>query len=102
MNDIHTSSIRRREIVVIGAGLTGLTVAYELVRKNKDVEVLEQQDRIGGQIRTYTENGFTFESGPNTGVISCPEVAELFESLSPECRRSEEHTSELQSRQYLV
>ncbi|MCE9107814.1 protoporphyrinogen oxidase [Bacteroides pyogenes] len=86
MNDIHTSSIRRREIVVIGAGLTGLTVAYELARKNKDVEVLEQQDRIGGQIRTYTENGFTFESGPNTGVISCPEVAELFESLSPECR----------------
>lgn len=73
------------DIVLIGAGLTGLTTALHLTRGGKDVQVLECNDRIGGQIRTYSENGFIFESGPNTGVVSYPEVAELFSVLSPGC-----------------
>ena len=74
------------DIVVIGAGLTGLTTAFHLVRRGKKVRVLERSDRVGGQIRTFHEEGFTFESGPNTGVVSYPEVAELFSALAPGCR----------------
>lgn len=74
------------DIVIIGAGLTGLTAALHLTRAGKNVQVLECKDRVGGQIRTYRENGFTFESGPNTGVVSYPEVAELFSALSPACQ----------------
>ncbi|MDR0989287.1 MAG: protoporphyrinogen oxidase [Prevotellaceae bacterium] len=84
MNEQNT--IRQRAVIVIGAGLTGLTTAHFLRLKQRDVEVLEQTPRIGGQIRTHTEEGFTFESGPNTGVISYPEVAELFTSLLPHCQ----------------
>lgn len=76
---------RHRDIVVIGAGLTGLTTAYTLAIHNMDVEVLERQSRIGGQIRTVQDKGYTFESGPNTGAVSYPEIAELFESLKPGC-----------------
>lgn len=76
---------RQREVVIIGAGLTGLTTAFYACQKGKDIEVLESQDRAGGQIRSFHEHGFTFESGPNTGVISHPEVAELFEALKDEC-----------------
>lgn len=72
-------------MVVVGAGLTGLTTAFYLARKKKDVEVVERQNRIGGQIRTFREDGFVFESGPNTGVIACPEVAELFSDLAGDC-----------------
>lgn len=75
-----------RDVVVIGAGITGLTTAYNLQKGNKSVLVLEKESRVGGQIRTYSEKGFTYESGPNTGVISNPEVAELFDSLAPECK----------------
>ena len=74
-----------RDAVIIGAGLTGLTTAYALSRKGANVEVLEQQPRIGGQIHTFIERGYTFESGPNTGAVSYPEITELFESLSPDC-----------------
>lgn len=75
-----------REIVVIGAGITGMTCAFELCRKGKDVAILECQDRVGGQIRTVREDDFVFESGPNTGVVKHPEVVELFEHLGDACQ----------------
>lgn len=78
--------MKQHDIVVIGAGLTGLSVAYHLKQMGCDVVVLEKENRIGGQIRTYTEDGFIFESGPNTGVVSFPEVTELFQSLGDACQ----------------
>lgn len=76
----------QRDIIVIGAGITGMTSAFELSRKGHDVAVLECLDRIGGQINTQHVDGFTFESGPNTGVIKYPEVVELFEHLDGACQ----------------
>ena len=73
------------EIAVIGAGLTGLTTAFYLKKKNKDFIVLEEKDQPGGVIQTRHENGFTYEEGPNTGVIGNPDVAELFEDLDGLC-----------------
>ena len=79
MKQLHT------DIAIIGAGLTGLTTAFWLTRAGKKILIIERQDRAGGQIRTFQENGFVYESGPNTGVVSYPEVAELFAALSPDC-----------------
>ena len=73
------------DVVIIGAGLTGLTLAFHLTRQGKKVRILEKNDWVGGQIRTFEEDGFVFESGPNTGAVSYPEVAELFSALSPAC-----------------
>ncbi|MBQ4161840.1 MAG: protoporphyrinogen oxidase, partial [Parabacteroides sp.] len=74
-----------KEVIIIGAGLTGLTTGFWLNRAGIDIQIIEQQNRIGGQIQTFQENGFIYESGPNTGVVSYPEVAELFEALTPTC-----------------
>jgi len=73
------------DVIIIGAGLTGLTIAFHLKKRGKKVIILEKNDWIGGQIRTFEEDRFVFESGPNTGVVSYPEVAELFSALSPDC-----------------
>ena len=70
-----------KRVVIIGAGLTGLTIAYLLKKQGANVKVLEKEDYAGGAIRTYRENGYIFEAGPNTGVVSYPEVTELFEML---------------------
>jgi monoamine oxidase len=43
----------RGRVVVVGAGLAGLTAAYELDRKGWDVTVLEARDRVGGRCRTF-------------------------------------------------
>ena len=72
---------KKQTVVVIGAGLTGLTTAYWLRRSGIDVHVIERQQRIGGQIQTHRHGDFVFESGPTTGSISTPEVAELMADL---------------------
>lgn len=71
----------KTDIVIIGAGLTGLSLAYWLRKAGKEVKVLERSSHVGGVINTITENGFTYETGPNTGVIGSPELVALFDSL---------------------
>lgn len=73
-------------VVVIGAGLTGLTTAYYLKKQGHQVTVIEKSHRAGGVIESHHEQGFTFESGPTTGVLSHPEAGELFAELSGLCR----------------
>ncbi|HEY4784411.1 MAG TPA: protoporphyrinogen oxidase [Bacteroidales bacterium] len=73
------------DIAIIGAGLTGLTTAFYLKKQNKNFVVLEEKDRVGGVIHTQHLDGFTFEEGPNTGVLGSPEAAELFEDLGDLC-----------------
>ena len=61
--------MEERKIVVVGAGLTGLTCAAYLRRKGQDVVVLEATDRIGGLMQTEEVDGFVMEQGPSTGTI---------------------------------
>src|SRR3954453_4940636 len=42
----------RRRVVVIGAGLSGLTAALDLRDAGWDVVVLEARDRVGGRVHT--------------------------------------------------
>ena len=43
----------RGRVVVVGAGLAGLTAAYELDRKGWEVTILEARDRVGGRCLTF-------------------------------------------------
>ncbi len=43
---------RRRRVVVIGAGMAGLTAAYQLKQGGHDVTVLEARMRPGGRVHT--------------------------------------------------
>lgn len=79
------SEILKPEIAIIGAGLTGLTTAFYLKRAGINVHIFEKNDHPGGVIKTNKENSFTFETGPNTGVLSHPEAFELIENLKGDC-----------------
>lgn len=85
MSSSHILSDMCTETIVIGGGLTGLTTALHLSTNGHSTLLLESSDRTGGQIQTLNINGFIVETGPNTGVVSCPEVAELFDLLSSYC-----------------
>ena len=52
------------KIIIIGAGLSGLMMAYLLQKKGFEVIILEADSRIGGRIETLTgSNGATMEMG---------------------------------------
>lgn len=73
------------DVIIIGAGLTGLVTAFYLVKGGKKVVLLEKNDRPGGVIQTAQKNGFVYEKGPNTGVLGTPEAVELFDDLNDLC-----------------
>ncbi len=52
-----------KSVVVIGAGLAGLTCAIYLQRNGLQVTVLEASDRVGGRVKTDEVNGFRFDHG---------------------------------------
>lgn len=74
-----------KKVAIIGAGLTGLTTAFYLKKNGVDFQIFDKANRAGGVIQTHHENGFTFEAGPNSGMLSRPEVPELLEELEDEC-----------------
>jgi monoamine oxidase len=56
----------RGSVVVVGAGLAGLTAAYELDRRGWKVTVVEARDRVGGRCHTWRrefEGGQVAEAG---------------------------------------
>ena len=73
------------DVVIIGAGLTGLTIGLYLKKAGIDFKIIEKSGKTGGVIQTISEKGFAYETGPNTGVVSSPEMAELFEELAGKC-----------------
>lgn len=73
-----------KKIVIIGAGISGLTTAYLLFKEGYDVFVLEQKDNVGGSIETVPENGFLFDRGPNSGLETTPLIQQLVKDLNLE------------------
>ena len=53
----------RCDVVVVGAGLAGLTAARALTIAGRDVHVLEASDNIGGRVRTDEVDGLLLDRG---------------------------------------
>jgi putrescine oxidase len=68
-----------RDVVIIGAGVTGLTAATRLRAAGRSVVVLEARDRVGGRLWTDEIDGQMFELG---GQWVSPDQDALIESLA--------------------
>lgn len=73
-----------KKIVIIGAGISGLTTAYLLSRKGFGVTVLEKNNSVGGSIESVFENGFLFDRGPNSALETTPVIGQLVHELKLE------------------
>ncbi|MEZ4222742.1 MAG: protoporphyrinogen oxidase [Polyangiaceae bacterium] len=75
-----------KRLVVLGAGVTGLTAAYAALRARPDAEVvvIEARDRIGGNIVTERSNGFLIDGGPDSFLRTKPDAVALCKELGLE------------------
>ena len=53
------------DVIVVGAGISGLLSALALSKEGKTVLVLEKEDYIGGVCRSYTHDGYIVDTGPH-------------------------------------
>ena len=65
------------DVIVVGAGLSGLTAAFRLTQQGFRVQVIEPAARPGGVIGSIRRDGVLYERGPNSGLDTTPLVNEL-------------------------
>lgn len=70
-----------KHIAIIGGGLTGLSLGHQLKKAGVPFTIFEKSNRVGGAIHTEYKGKFSFETGPSTGMMGTPELAELIEDL---------------------
>jgi len=71
----------RHDVIVIGGGISGLSVAWWLQRNGVDVLLLEKEPACGGTMRAVRKNGWLIEQGPNSALETTPLFRMMFESL---------------------
>ena len=49
------------DVIVIGAGCGGLSVASQMAKQGRKTLLLEQSELIGGCCSTYDRNGYKFD-----------------------------------------
>ncbi len=69
------------DVIVIGAGITGLSAAHALSQAGLDVVVLERSARIGGKAVSERLGGFLMEHGPSTVNAAVEEAEEAARAL---------------------
>src|ERR1051326_2420227 len=67
---------REQPVVVVGAGISGLTCAWRLRREGVNVVCLDPSDRVGGALRSHAKDGFLLEAGAST-ILETPELVDL-------------------------
>ncbi len=76
------------EVIVIGAGISGLSFAWKAAQAGQRVLILEKQERIGGCIYSYRyDDGYWYELGAHTvynsysGLLDITQQAGLADKL---------------------
>ena len=78
--------MEKKDVIIIGAGPAGLTMAYELLRDKKDeynVTILEESQDIGGISKTVKYNGNRMDIGGHRFFSKDERVMNFWKELMP-------------------
>lgn len=81
------------KITIVGGGISGLSLAYFLLEKKEDLDVLviESKRKAGGKIWTEKIDGFLCEGGVNGFLDNKPRTLELSSKLALQPLRSNDN-----------
>ncbi len=67
------------DVIIVGAGLAGLSCAVKLAEAGRAITVLEASDRAGGRVRTDHIDGFTLDHGFQVLLTAYPACRDLLD-----------------------
>jgi hypothetical protein len=76
-----TTESGKREIIVVGAGIGGLSSAYYASRRGHDVTVLEASDCVGGRMVSWCVDGDRVDAGAQFFHSNFKNIRKLIEEL---------------------
>jgi phytoene dehydrogenase-like protein len=77
------------DVLVVGAGVSGLVAAVELKRRGYSVLVLEASDAVGGRVRTDSVDGFLLDRGFQVLLTAYPEARRVLDFAALELKEFE-------------
>ncbi len=70
----------QQPVLIVGAGLSGLSIAYELQQRQIPYLVMEAADHAGGMLKSLHVDGFELDAGPNS-LAASPEMFTYLQQL---------------------
>jgi diapolycopene oxygenase len=67
-----TTTLTNKRVVVIGAGIGGMSAAIMLARSGFQVTILEKNAQVGGKLNQLQTEGFSFDQGPS--IFTLPQA----------------------------
>lgn len=68
----------KKKVIIVGAGVAGLSSAIRLKVEGYDVEIIEKESIAGGKMNIIEKDGFRFDLGPT--IVMMPDLyREIFE-----------------------
>ena len=65
------------DVIIIGAGIAGLTAAKILKAAGKNILIIEASDGVGGRVRSDYKDGYILDRGFQVLLTAYPEAKEL-------------------------
>ena len=66
---------------IIGAGVTGLSTAWQLKKNGEEIVVLESHKEVGGAVQSIYNNGYLVEEGPNSIQLKSRQIEVFLNSI---------------------
>ena len=79
MLNLMSSEFEYYDLIVIGAGLSGLAAAQAAEKLGKRVCILEKNDHVGGRVRSLRQDGFILDKGFQVYLNAYPTASKLLD-----------------------
>ncbi len=66
-----------KKVIILGAGISGLTTAYWLYKEGIDFTILEKKAEPGGSMESLKDGDFLVDFGPNSGLETTPLISQI-------------------------
>ena len=70
-----------KKYYIIGGGVSGLTLALELLRKGASITIIESSDHVGGLASSVYYEDYVIDYGPHLFHSAHPEIIEYWKDL---------------------